>query len=152
MEDYLETIAVLQKKNGMARVRDIGRLMNVKNSSVNAAVMTLARADLVAHERYGYIELTPGGKRVAADIQCRHDLLVTFLTEILNIDPDIATVDACKLEHAMSPEMFKRLATFIEFVETRPGKERPEWLKSFDYYVKTGKRRICKIAQKHQKT
>ena len=151
MEDYLEAVAVLQRKNTIARVRDLGRLMHVKNSSVNAAVMTLSRAGLVAHERYGYIELTPEGKRVATDIQRRHDLFVTFLTEILNIDSDIAMVDACKLEHAISPETFKRLAQFIAFVETRPIKVRPAWLKNFDYYVKTGEHRVCALAKKHGK-
>ena len=35
MEDYLEAIAVLKKRNGVARVRDISRFLNVKASSVN---------------------------------------------------------------------------------------------------------------------
>ncbi len=151
MEDYLEAIAELQKKNTIARVSDIGRMMNVKTSSVTSALMTLSRAGLVVHERYGYVELTPEGKRLARDIQRRHDLLLAFLTKILNIDHDIATVDACKIEHSISPETFKKLTLFIEFVEKNPLNERPAWLKSFDYFVKTGKRRICRASQRRRR-
>ncbi|MBU1862253.1 MAG: metal-dependent transcriptional regulator [Candidatus Omnitrophica bacterium] len=151
MEDYLEVIAQLKKKNTIARVRDISQLMDVKTSSVTAALMTLSRAGLVVHERYGYVTLTQGGERIAHEIQRRHDLLVRFLTNILQIDTNIAMVDACKIEHAMSAETFKKLAAFIEFVETNPEKERPQWLKHFDHYAKTGKRRVCSVKKCKEK-
>jgi len=128
MEDYLEAIAVLQEKNTVARVRDISHMLKVKTSSVTAALMTLSRAALVKHERYGYVELTPHGKQRARDIQKRHDLLIAFLTKVLHIDNDIAAIDACKMEHAMSKETFKRLALFIEYFEKRSQKKHPHWL------------------------
>jgi len=145
MEDYLEAIAVLKKKNGVARVRDISRLLNVKTSSVTSALNTLAKSRFVIHERYGYVELTKEGEGLAQRIQSRHDILIKFLTDILSIDPKIAAEDACKIEHTLSPQTFQKLTKFIEFVETCPDGQRPDWLRSFDYYFKTGKRRKCKI-------
>ena len=51
MEDYLEDIAFLKKNKGVVRVRDISHLMNVKNSSVTAALNTLSKNKFVIHEK-----------------------------------------------------------------------------------------------------
>jgi len=151
MEDYLEAVALLKKEKGIARVRDISRLLKVKPPSVTSALSTLSKNGLVIHERYGYVDLTQDGEKLAQSVQMRHDMLVNFLTEILKIDSNIATEDACKIEHSISPQTFQKLTKFIEFVETCPEHTRPDWLKSFDYYFKTGKRRKCKIRQIKQK-
>jgi DtxR family transcriptional regulator, Mn-dependent transcriptional regulator len=140
MEDYLEAIATLKKQLGAARVKDIGRLLKVKNPSVNAALNTLSNAGLVTHERYGYADLTPEGDLLARDVMARHDALVTFFTMILGVDSQIAEVDACRMEHSMSKEGFERMSKFIDFIKACPQNEKPEWLKNFDYYLKTGKR------------
>ena len=143
MEDYLETIATLKKEIGVARVKDIGRLLNVKNPSVNAALNVLSDLGLVFHERYGYVDLTDKGEELAQNIKKRHDIMVRFLTTILKIDPKTAEEDACRMEHAMSDETFEKFTKFMEFVETCPKKERPIWLQNFDFYIKTGKRQNC---------
>lgn len=143
MEDYIEAIAALKKEKGVARVRDISHWLNVKNPSVTSALDTLFKNGLVIHEKYGYVDLTPEGEMMAQEVQKRHDTLFTFLTKILNIDPEIADVDACKIEHSISPETLERIIKFIEFVETCPKRERPDWLKSFDHYFKTGRRLKC---------
>ena len=147
MEDYLEATAALKKENGVARVRDIGRLLGVRSSSVNAALITLSKKGLVIHEKYGYVNLTSGGESIAREIQNKHDVLLKFLTKILNIEDNIAVEDACKMEHAISPKTFNKLTKFIEFVETGLDDDMPEWLKSFRHYLKTGKRIKCKIRQ-----
>ncbi|MDI6734617.1 MAG: metal-dependent transcriptional regulator [bacterium] len=134
MEDYLETVALLKKQNNIVRVRDIGRLLNVKSSSVNAALKTLSKKGLVKHERYEYVDLTLDGEKIACNIQSKHDLLLKFLTEILNINDDESLQDACKIEHVMSPKTLDRLTKFIQFLETGIDGERQKWLKSFKYY------------------
>jgi len=151
MEDYLEAIAFLKKKNGVARVKDISHLLNVKSPSVNAALNALSKNGLAVHERYGYAELTQEGEELAHQVQKRHDMLLKFLTEILKINPEIAESDACKMEHSVSPQTLQKITKFIEFVKTCPDHDRPDWLKSFDYYFKTGKRIRCKIRQVKQR-
>ena len=147
MEDYLEAIASIKKRNGVARVRAIGQLLDVKNSSVSAALVTLSKKGFVNHEKYGYVELTPAGKKAAQEVQKKHDMLFKFLVGILNIDEEVALKDACRMEHSISPRTFKKFSKFIEFVETCPNGERPDWLKGFDYYYKTGKRLNCKMKE-----
>ena len=75
MEDYLEAIAVLSRESDITRVKDIARFMKVKTPSVTSALSFLSGAGLVVHERYGYVRLTPDGKRMAQGIQNRHDRL-----------------------------------------------------------------------------
>ena len=145
MEDYLEAIALLQKEKGIARVSDIGRLLQVKKPSVNAALATLAKSNLILHEKYRTVELTKEGRRIAGDVQERHDTVFKFLSGILEINEKIAQADACKIEHSISPVTFDRLTKFIHFVETGLNGESPQWLKSFKHYLKTGKRLSCKM-------
>jgi len=144
MEDYLEAIIVIQK-NGVARVKNLAMFLDVKTSSVTSALNTLSRQGLVLHEKYGYAELTPQGEKLAKNVFKKHRTLVKFLTEVLSIHPKIAAEDACKMEHNLSPQTFRKLTKFIEFVETCPDHDRPDWLKSFDYFFKRGKRPKCRV-------
>jgi DtxR family transcriptional regulator, Mn-dependent transcriptional regulator len=147
MEDYLEAVAALKREKGAARVRDIGLRLRVKKPSVTSALNTLARAGLVLHERYGYVDLTPEGQKIAGGVQARHDILVKFLTNILSVAPRIAGEEACRMEHSISSATLRKLTKFIAFVETCPENRRPDWLQSFDHYFETGRRLPCKIKQ-----
>ena len=139
MEDYLEAIAFVGGEERKARVGDISKQLGVRMSSVNSALKKLAGEGLVEHERYGQVNLTPEGVKIAQDVVVRHEMLKTFLSEILGIDPEIAEDDGCKIEHSLSPQTRDRLSKFIEFVLASPG-GKPEWLKHFVYFVKHGER------------
>jgi DtxR family Mn-dependent transcriptional regulator len=143
MEDYIEVIAILNKENKVARVKDISRLMHVKNPSVTGALRTLEKNNLVRHEPYGYVELTSLGENIAQDIQKKHHTLLRFLTIVLKIDPVIAERDACNLEHSISALTLEKLTKFLEFVKTCPENETPEWLVHFHQWMRTGKRDEC---------
>ena len=139
MEDYLEAIAMLGEERRAVRVHEISQSLKVKMPSVTSALKKLSQEGLVEHERYGYVELTAEGEKLAQDVFHRHRILRQFLVEILNVDPDIAGEDACKMEHAISQISLERLAKFLEFVLNSPRGE-PEWLKGFNYYFEHGKR------------
>ena len=61
----------------------------------------------------GYINLTESGKEIATQIYERHVLLSSWL-EHLGVDPDIASQDACKIEHVISSESFEAIKKHIE--------------------------------------
>jgi len=117
LENYLETIGMLVRKNKIARVKDISKELNVKNSSVNIALNVLADKGLIIHEKYGYVELTKEGQKIADDIQHKEDILLRFFTEILGVDKDIALKDACRMEHTISDETLAKLIFFIGKVD-----------------------------------
>ncbi len=130
MEDYLEVIGQLGKKDEVVRVKNIAHQLNVKMPSVTEAVKTLAKDGLIRHEKYGYVELTQKGNRIAKEIYSRHQTLFKFLNQILRIDPKAAEEDACKMEHTISSTALKKLIEFIKSRESCP--QRAKRLKKLD--------------------
>ncbi len=130
MEDYLEVIGQLGKKDEVVRVKNIARQLNVKMPSVTEALKTLAKDGLIRHEKYGYVELTQRGGRIAEEIYSRHQTLFKFLNQILGIDARAAEEDACKMEHTISSTARKKLIEFIKSLESRP--QRANRLKKLD--------------------
>ena len=139
MEDYLEAIALLSKESKPVKVTEISKALGVKKPSVTSALTKLSRERLVEHARYGYAKLTAEGERIAQDVFRRHEALRHFLAEILNVAPDVAAEDACKMEHSLSPASLERLAKFVEFVLNCP-REESLCLEGFNYYFEHGKR------------
>ncbi|MBE0431705.1 MAG: metal-dependent transcriptional regulator [Dehalococcoidia bacterium] len=138
LEDYLEAIAELKAEGGKATVTALGKVIGVKKPSVHSAMKKLVEAGLVTHEKYGDVRLTPAGARIADEVCRRHKALLSFLANILMVDPTIAEQDACKMEHALSEESIHRLEKYISFVrECYPGS--PEWGDIFDRYVDQGR-------------
>lgn len=139
MEDYLEAILALKEKNGVARVGEIAKSLAVKSSSVNTAINFLSSAGFVTHEKYGYVGLTKEGEKAANAVQKKHDVLYRFLTEFLMLAPSKAEKEACLIEHSISEETFSRLTDFFTFLEDGFKNEKPNFLKNFEHFIKTGK-------------
>jgi len=138
-EDYLEAILVISLEKKWVRVSDLADYLGVKMSSVAAGIRFLAENGLVNHEKYGYIELTREGARVAKQVYARHKTLYKFLHDFLGLSEPVAWRDACRMEHVLDAKTMKRLLKFLEFIETCPEGE-PLWLSNFHSFLKTGKR------------
>lgn len=113
LEDYLETIYLLSKVNGHARVRDVAAALHVKMPSVIKALLELKKLSLVTQEPYGAVDLTDSGTETAKQILGRHTLLKEFL-ELLNVSEANAEKDACSMEHFLSAETLARIAEFVK--------------------------------------
>jgi DtxR family Mn-dependent transcriptional regulator len=137
MEDYLEAIANLVGSREVVRVKEISEMLGVRMPSVTSALKKLSERELVEHERYGRIKLTPEGDRVASDVIRRHKALTRFLAEALGIDQEIAEEDACKIEHVISPLSLERVIKFIEFIEACPLGE-TNFPTRYRYYLEHG--------------
>jgi DtxR family Mn-dependent transcriptional regulator len=130
MEDYLEAIYEQCLEDGFARIKDIAARLDVTNPSVVGAIKRLKQKKLVSQERYGYVRLTPAGKELAERLLHRHEVLSNFLEKVLGLDQDTASRDACRIEHAVSPETVERLRAAAEFIEARAHQDL-EWSKEF---------------------
>lgn len=117
MEDYLETISLIEEKKEVARVGEIADALGVKSSSVNAMLKILSGKDLLIYEKYGYIKLTKAGQEIAEKIKEKHHFLNKFLVKYLGVSPDTAAIDACGLEHSLSKETFTQFRKFVSFLE-----------------------------------
>lgn len=134
LEDYLEAIWTLGHDGRAVRVKNIGEELDVRSPSVVGAIKALSEKGLVSHERYGYVELTERGERLARDVYRKHNTLVGFFVEILGVDADTAARDACAAEHILSDDTLQRIALLKEFLQggTSRGAQR---LKDFKSYV-----------------
>ena len=121
-ENYLETILILSHKKPVVRSVDIAEELGFKKSSVSVAMKNLREKELITVRPEGYIYLTEEGKAIADMIYERHRFLSAWL-ESMGVDKTIATDDACRIEHVISPESF---AAIKEFVSTHQNTEQPE--------------------------
>ena len=137
MEDYLEAVAMLRGKGKVVRVSQISRKLKVTMPSVTSALKKLSEQELVEHERYGRIKLTPEGNKVARDVIRRHKALTRFFAEALDIDYETAEKDACKIEHVISPLSMERITKFVEFIEACPLGE-ANFPSRYEYYLDHG--------------
>lgn len=130
MEDYLEAIFQLCRDQGVARIKSIADRMDVTNPSVVGAIRKLKDRNLVVQEPYGYVRLTMEGEKIAGVITNRHEVLSEFLKDILGLDHKTASLDACKIEHAVSTETVRRLRAVAEFIREEP-QIHVDWKKDF---------------------
>ncbi|MBQ7329412.1 MAG: metal-dependent transcriptional regulator [Oscillospiraceae bacterium] len=118
-EMYLESIYVLLKKNGNVRSVDIAEYMGYSKPSISRAMGLLKDGDFIRIAKDGSITLTRAGIAVAEKIYERHTLLSNLLIR-LGVSPEVASEDACKLEHAISDESFEAIKKFITDYENKP--------------------------------
>ncbi|MBW1807421.1 MAG: DtxR family transcriptional regulator [Deltaproteobacteria bacterium] len=116
LEDYLETIYLLVRDKEFARVKDIAKARSVKSASVSPAMRRLAEMGLIKYMQREYIGLTEAGEQQARRIYAKHQLLTRFFEDILDMSPKAARIDACAMEHSLSPQAMDRLARFFEFI------------------------------------
>ena len=105
---YLETILILSKKIGRVRSIDVVEYMGFSKPSVSRAVRTLKNGGYITIDDDGYLYLTDDGRTLAENIYERHNILTELLVS-LGVDSVIASEDACKIEHCISPESFEAL-------------------------------------------
>ena len=105
---YLETILILTKENTNVRSIDICDYMGFSKPSVSRAVGLLKNGGYINVDKDGYITLTDEGREMAQKIYDRHDVLTRFLIS-LGVDREIASTDACKIEHHISDESLEAI-------------------------------------------
>ncbi len=107
-ENYLENILILSKRLPEVHSIDIANSMGFSKPSVSRAVHLLEEHDYIKISDQSHITLTEKGEREARRVYERHVFLREFLIEI-GVDPETASVDACRMEHVVSPDTVLRL-------------------------------------------
>ena len=111
-EMYLETIYILTQNSANVRSIDVCEHMGFSKPSVSRAVGLLKTGGYINVDKDGYLTLTDVGREVAVKMFDRHRLLTDFLIS-LGVSEDVATTDACKIEHHISDESFEALKRHI---------------------------------------
>ena len=111
-EMYLETVLVLGHK-GPVHAVEIARHLNISKPSVSVAIHNLESERYIMIDDEGHISLLPKGKEIAERIYERHTVLTDFFEKI-GVSSEIASKDACKIEHAISDESFQKLRDLLK--------------------------------------
>ena len=113
-EDYLETILLLHKQNGAVRSIDIAARLGYSKPSISRAMSNLKKEEYIEMDTKGFITFTKKGIETAEKVYNRHLIITNFLVKTLNLDETIAEEDACKIEHVISHETFKKMEEFLK--------------------------------------
>ena len=105
-ENYLETILILQKRQGQVRSIDIASELSFSKPSVSVAMKNLRLNGYIDMSKDGYITLLDKGREIAEKMYERHTLFSDWLIA-LGVSPQVAAEDACRIEHVISNETFE---------------------------------------------
>ena len=144
LEDYLGAILRFQREKNFARVSDIASEVGVAKSAVTAALQKLSAENLINYQPYEPVTLTIAGEKQAEDILLRHRVILDFLRDVLDVDPEQADSIAGDVEHAIDRRTLEKFVCFLAFIATRPT-DRTSWLHEFQDFTKSGTEgQICR--------
>ncbi len=114
-EDYLEAIhnAALGNQRPVT-FAEIAEALDADQAAVEATIPALVEEGYLLLHGDGEVLLTEKGMHRAAKVVRKHSVLQCFLTEMLGIDTDAASREACTLEHEISDETIDRLSSYID--------------------------------------
>ena len=116
VEDYAKAIYALEALgDGSVTTTAIAERMGVTAASASGMVRKLCELDLVSHEPYKGVQLSPKGARVALEVIRHHRLLELYLAETLGLDVDDVHDEADRLEHVLSEELEARIDRALGF-------------------------------------
>ena len=118
LEDYLECIFNNIEKKGSVKAIEISKELDVSRASVTDALHRLADKEYIRYERYGSIEITKKGIDKAREVIDKHTILTNFFENILNLTHEEASENACRIEHVITQNAFKKLK---EYTATKIG-------------------------------
>lgn len=133
IEEYIETIYVLLQREGYAHTSAIAAEMNVQAPSVTEMLQKLQQEGYVGYTPYRGATLTETGRALADELMDKHRVIADFL-DIIGVERSRAEIDACQIEHHVSPQSIEQLEKFVHFVTEAP--EEPRWVHHFRQYCK----------------
>lgn len=121
MGHYLMAVRDQLNEYGYARVTDIASRMDMSRGGVSAALVSLRDKGYLTEDKNHFFQLTPKGEQLAQRIYSNHLLLETFFRKILQISEETALLDACRIEHLLSPETTQKMLCFARYLLDNEG-------------------------------
>jgi DtxR family Mn-dependent transcriptional regulator len=119
-EEYLEQIYRLGRHVKEVSTTDLARRLKVSPASVTGMLKRLGERGLIHYQPYQGVTLTEEGRAIAMQTIRRHELVERLLTDVLALPWHLADVEACRLEHHITPEVEERLAVLLKHPLTCP--------------------------------
>lgn len=116
-QNYLETILLIEKNEGVVRSIDVAKALGVTKPSVSRAMGKLKDAGLIEMDESNKIVLTKKGKKEATLILEKHETVMQFLMMTTDVTEEVAREDAAKISYVMGDEVYAGVLGFIKQVE-----------------------------------
>ena len=114
LEDYLEFIYETMQEKSTIKAVDIANKFSISRASVTEALQRLEQKGYIKYGRYQPIELTQEGINLAKEIIVKHNTLCKFFSSVLKLPKNEAELNACKIEHIITPLAFQKIEEFIK--------------------------------------
>jgi len=109
VQDYLQAIYEIEQEHQRVSTTALAEWMRVKPASATSMLKRLAEMGLVTYEPYQGAVLTAEGKTRALEMIRHHQLIETFLAEVLDVPWDRVYEEAHRIEHALSEYVEARI-------------------------------------------
>jgi len=121
VEEYLEALYKLAETGGCpVTTTQVAETVGVSPASVSEMFRRLADQGMVDYVPYRGACLTARGRVEGARILRNHRLWERFLVDVLGMEWDQVHEEACRLEHATSARVARKLSSFLDEPETCP--------------------------------
>lgn len=120
VEEYLEAIYKMSLEDERVIAARLAERMNVSPPTVADMLKRLSENGLANSSRTEGVTLTKKGHQAAETLVRRHRLWERFLTDVLGMNWDEVHEEACRLEHAMSPQVEEKLAEILGHPDSCP--------------------------------
>jgi Mn-dependent DtxR family transcriptional regulator len=112
MEDYIEMIYRLSKKNGYTRIQELANNLNVQPPSATKMIQKLSEMNLLKYKKYDVIILEEDGKILGKKLLIRHNTIEQLLRHI-GVDESNILSETEKIEHTISDLTLKCIKKYI---------------------------------------
>jgi DtxR family Mn-dependent transcriptional regulator len=102
---YLLSIDALLGEKGYARGVDIANALSITAGSCSIGLKSLQKKGYIQEDESKFVSLTEAGKIIVTTILGNRDILSRFFMDQLRLPRDIATTNACKIEHLLDAEV-----------------------------------------------
>lgn len=116
MAHYLVTLRDLHARQGYARVSDVAEELDVTKGTVSVQMRQLKEKGFVDEDDHRHLRLTPAGEALARQVVNNRETIIQFLNKVLEVEGEQAEVDACKIEHLLSPETSQQILGLVQLL------------------------------------
>ncbi len=117
---YLMAIQGLLESQGYARLSDVAKRLKISKGSLSTSLKPLISKKLIIEDENKHLSLSKAGLEQASRIKNTYFVAKHLFGNILEVDDEIAEVDACKIEHLLSLESSTAMLKLVKALEYNP--------------------------------
>ncbi|MGQ9494968.1 MAG: metal-dependent transcriptional regulator [Thermoanaerobaculaceae bacterium] len=115
---YLLAIASFTRKGIAPRSAHVARELGISRAAASLQLQSLRERGLVEMDARQQLHLTRAGADLVARIASMREVVRVFFEEILGVRPQVAALDACKVEHLLSEETGAAIIRLLRFLRS----------------------------------